>query len=494
MRPPSAQASACVYAQSDHAKRVPPIPARFSVHNRSFAQHGSEVDAYSNRADDLGAGGGSTTAAEMVNVVASAALLLPGAGGGVAAGPSVSPVASARERLCFRHFLCVSAATALMGVLLVACVWRSTAAHNIDAATGKVRPHSFQYFAYCFLGGSVVGLVHLVMAPIDILKCRVQVGEYRSFQEGFLHLFRVEASGSAYRVIPLLFRGWLPMLWGYCLQGSLKFSLYEILKYALLTTPAEAEARAKEAAAVAASVPVSSPTAHASGVYQFFAFLFSSCLAETVADLALAPWEAVKIRMQTLASFPVHLRVALPRMWETEGLHGFYKGLVPLWCRQVPYTMMKFSSFECIVGGLPGLFTRLGLMDAAAPSVVDKLVVSMLAGVLAGLLCGVVSHPADTVLSKMNQRPSAFPSSAAPLLASIVSDVSCAGMSHGKASLMPGGAAHSLLDVVHEVGWHGMWKGLTPRLLMVISLTALQWVTYDGFKVWAGLPTTGDAK
>ena len=36
----------------------------------------------------------------------------------------------------------------------------------------------------------------------------------------------------------------------------------------------------------------------------------------------------------------------------TEGMGGLYKGLVPLWCRQIPYTMVKFASFENIVAGI----------------------------------------------------------------------------------------------------------------------------------------------
>ncbi|KAG5486296.1 hypothetical protein CUR178_07607 [Leishmania enriettii] len=497
MRLPSTHANSYVHAQPEHVKRVLPIPTGFSVHNRSIAQIASEGDGHGNRSDDAGVGGGSTTATDMVSVLTSTVVPLPLAGGGVVASPCISAAVSARERVCFRHFLFAAAAASLTGVLLVTYIWRATSAHNIDAVTGKVRSHSFQYFVYCFLGGIVVGLVHLVIAPIDILKCRVQVGEYRSFKDSFMHLFRVEAGGSVYRAMPLLFRGWLPMLLGYCIQGSIKFCLYEILKYVLLIDPAEVEVTAKAAAAAAVGVPsapVSSPVARVSGVYRFFVFLCSSCLAETVADLGLAPWEAVKIRMQTLPSFPMQLRIALPRMWETEGLHGFYRGLVPLWCRQVPYTMMKFSSFEFIVVGLLRFFSHLGIMGATAPGVVDKLVVSMLAGVLAGLLCGIVSHPADTALSKMNQKPSAFTSNSAPLLANVAADMPCGSMSHGKVSIISGGAAQGFLDVLREIGWRGMWKGLIPRLLMVISLTALQWVTYDGFKVWAGLPTSGDAK
>lgn len=32
-----------------------------------------------------------------------------------------------------------------------------------------------------------------------------------------------------------------------------------------------------------------------------------------------------------------------------EGTNGLYKGLAPLWCRQIPYTVVKFVAFEAIV-------------------------------------------------------------------------------------------------------------------------------------------------
>jgi len=37
---------------------------------------------------------------------------------------------------------------------------------------------------------------------------------------------------------------------------------------------------------------------------------------------------------------------------EAEGWNGFYKGLSPLWARQVPYTMVKFSVFENTVAAM----------------------------------------------------------------------------------------------------------------------------------------------
>jgi hypothetical protein len=34
----------------------------------------------------------------------------------------------------------------------------------------------------------------------------------------------------------------------------------------------------------------------------------------------------------------------------------------------------------------------------------------------------------------------------------------------------------------------GMWKGLFPRIIMIGTLTALQWFIYDGVKVFFRLP------
>lgn len=405
--------------------------------------------------------------------------------------PIITPMMRTRDKICFRHLLMAAAAAAAAALFCVWCVWRTTADRSIDPKTGKVIPYTFQYFIYCLLGGVVAGTVHIMVTPIDLVKCRVQVGEYRSFREGFAQLYWAEADASVLRALPLFFRGWVPTAWGYCIQGALKFSLYEVFKYVLLIGPLERQNAAPPSRDPAALATAPSSSVYNSAVFQLLMFLLSSSLAEVVADVGLAPWEAVKIRMQTSLTCSTSLRKALPRMWELEGLHGFYKGLVPLWCRQVPYTMMKFASFEVIVVNLSSLFVAMGLLDLTHASTLGKLVVSLLAGMLAGVLCGLVSHPADTVLSKLNQKGSnGEPGSGggatgAPLLASTIAAARNSGIGGH-----PGGS-RDILAVVRDLGWRGVWKGLAPRLLMVSMLTALQWVAYDGFKVFVGLPTSG---
>lgn len=53
-----------------------------------------------------------------------------------------------------------------------------------------------------------------------------------------------------------------------------------------------------------------------------------------------------QVRIQTQPGFVSTLREALPIIYNLEGINGFYKSLVPLWMRQIPYTMMKFACFE----------------------------------------------------------------------------------------------------------------------------------------------------
>lgn len=53
------------------------------------------------------------------------------------------------------------------------------------------------------------------------------------------------------------------------------------------------------------------------------------------------------------------------------------------------------------------------------------------------------------------------------------------------------GKAGGISSVIRELGWSGVWRGLGPRIAMVGTLTGLQWLTYDTFKVAVGLPTTG---
>lgn len=56
------------------------------------------------------------------------------------------------------------------------------------------------------------------------------------------------------------------------------------------------------------------------------------------ADIALCPFEAVKVRVQTQPGYGFGLVDGLPKYVAEDGWAGLYKGIVPLWGRQIPYT------------------------------------------------------------------------------------------------------------------------------------------------------------
>ena len=85
------------------------------------------------------------------------------------------------------------------------------------------------------------------------------------------------------------------------------------------------------------------------------------------------------------------------------GVAGLYKGLGPLWARQVPYTIVKFVAFEWFVQFFyDSIFTK-GKENYSKPT---QLSITFASGYLAGIFCAIVSHPADTMVSKLYSKGS----------------------------------------------------------------------------------------
>lgn len=305
--------------------------------------------------------------------------------------------------------------------------------YSVGNFNGRVETHSLEYFALCTLGGVLAGFPHTLTTPIDLVKCRVQCGEYASASEGYKSIWQEGAGLSLVGRLLLFYRGWGPTVIGYSLQGAAKYGLYEFFKHFYASLLGE-EVVAEHRVAL---------------------FLTASACAEVFADVLLAPWEAIKVKMQTTRAMPPVLGVMVPRVWQTEGLAGFFKGLVPLWSRQVPYTMVKFAAFEKII---ELTYTHLITVPKSSLQKSEQLAISLCAGLLSGVFCAIVSHPADSVVSKLNQRTD---------------------------------NRQGLAQVVQEMGCGGLWRGLSIRLVMIGTITALQWVIYDSFKVMVGLQTTG---
>ncbi|XP_070490006.1 solute carrier family 25 member 3-like [Chironomus tepperi] len=299
---------------------------------------------------------------------------------------------------------------------------------NIQSAAAnpdeKCKFGSLRYYTLCGVGGSLsCGATHLFVVPLDLVKCRLQVNpdKYRNLINGF----RVTILEEGVRGLA---KGWAPTTWGYSIQGFFRFGLYEAAKVYYAKFLGEEKAY----------------------MWRTGLYLAASASGEFIADIALAPFEAVKVKMQTSEGYANTMREAVPKMYAEEGINAFYKGLVPLWMRQIPYTMMKFTCFERT---LEALYKYIVPKPREECTKGEQLIITYSAGYIAGVCCAIVSHPADVVISKLNQTKGS-----------------------------------SAIEVAIKLGFGGIWQALGPRIVMIGTLAAFQWFIYDGVKVALQIP------
>jgi len=309
----------------------------------------------------------------------------------------------------------------------------------------KIELYSAEYFYYCGIGGILsCGLTHFAVTPIDLVKCNVQANpkQFPSTSAGFKLIGSGEAKSLGYDGgIRGLMRGGGPTIVGYSVQGAFKFGFYEFFKYHFANFFDEKTA----------------------ADYRSFIYAAASASAEVIADIGLCPFEAVKVRVQTEPTYARGLLDGLPKMIKTEGFSTLYAGVVPLIARQVPYTIIKFVAFERIAEAIYGMLPK----KKEDMSKTEQMGVVFASGYLAGILCGIVSHPADTMVSKINKLK------------------------------MDGSIGEKIRHIYHGtpeapgIGFSGLWNGLGPRVFMIGTLTGLQWFIYGAFKTSVGLPAPG---
>ncbi|XP_056664719.1 phosphate carrier protein, mitochondrial-like [Monodelphis domestica] len=179
-------------------------------------------------------------------------------------------------------------------------------------------------------------------------------------------------------------------------------------------------------------------------------YMMASTSAQFFADALSLPLEAVKIRLKKDPGYAGSLREAIPRMFAEEGLGAFYKGVLPLWAHQMPYTMMKFVAFE---RAIEALYLRAMPKPQNRCSSAEQLTVTFSAGYVAGVFCAIVYQPADKILTALNEEKGT-----------------------------------RTLAVLQRLGFWGLWRGSASRILMVGAVTALQWFTYDAVKMYFRIP------
>lgn len=283
------------------------------------------------------------------------------------------------------------------------------------------------------LGGILAcGVTHAGITPLDVAKCNMQVNpaKYTGLSSGLKLLVKEEGANG-------IWKGFGPTFVGYSLQGMFKYGLYEVFKDYYSNLAGEQNAN----------------------TYKPFIWLAGSASAEVFADIALCPLEMTKVKIQTSqnGTFPTAFGAALKAMRAQKAETRYpFGSLVPLWSRQIPYTMAKFYFFEKIV---QLFYTHVFTDPKESYGKGTQLGVTFASGYSAGVVCAIVSHPADSLVSLL-----------------------------GKAS----NKGKSIGQISGEVGIVSLaTKGLGTRVIMIGTLTGFQWWIYDTFKTAMGMGTTG---
>jgi solute carrier family 25 (mitochondrial phosphate transporter), member 3 len=160
--------------------------------------------------------------------------------------------------------------------------------------------------------------------------------------------------------------------------------------------------------------------------------------------------EMVKVKVQTSTpgTFPTSLFPAIATMKADPTSKFPFGSVVPLWSRQVPYTMAKFYFFEVVK---ETFYAKVFTAPKESYSKGTHLGITFASGYIAGVACAIVSHPADTIVSKMSK------------------------------------STKSAGEILKELGPTGIWGGLGTRIIMIGTLTGLQWWIYDSFKTAIGI-------
>lgn len=279
------------------------------------------------------------------------------------------------------------------------------------------------YTKSALAGGICCGFTHGAVCPVDVVKTRIQL-EPAKYNQGLVGGFRqvIAEEGAMALSTGLAATGV-----GYFIQGWFKFGGVEVFK-------------TKTAAAIGEKKAWENRTA---------IYLGAAAGAEFIADIFLCPLEACRIRAVSDPSYGSGLAGVAARLIKEEGvIRGFYSGFGPILFKQVPYTMAKFAVQGRVA---ESMYKNMGKSPAESSGVLN-LGVALSSGVVAGVVAAIISHPADTLLSKVN-----------------------------KAGAGGDGSIPSrMLNITKETGAMKLCtQGLGARCVMIGTLTALQFGIFD---------------
>ena len=284
--------------------------------------------------------------------------------------------------------------------------------------------YDLSYYVKAASAGAICcSVTHGAVCPVDVVKTRMQLNPAK-YNQGMIGGFKMVIAEEGAMALST---GLGATAIGYAIQGWFKFGGVELLKI-------------KAAQALGDKKAYENKTA---------IYLGAAAGAEFVADCFLCPLEAARIRSVSDPTYGSNLASVAARLMKEEGVvRGFYSGFGPILFKQIPYTMAKFA----VQGAVADTWYSSMNCKPSDCGQAYNTCVSLGSGTIAGVVAAIISHPADTLLSKVN-----------------------------KAGAGGDGSIPSrMMNITKETGVVKLCtQGLGARCVMIGTLTALQFGIFD---------------
>jgi len=283
------------------------------------------------------------------------------------------------------------------------------------------------------------------VVTLDVAKCRSQAHATSGAWPGGLGASiskSYEMEGFAG-----ITKGVIPTFFGYGAQGLFKFGFNEFFKDLYTTI-------------------VGADTVNNSTIARMVLWAAASGSAEIFADLALCPFEMTKVKMQVAlpgsaeaAALPTGMLGVMRAMSADKANTRFpFGSLYPLWGRQVPYTMIKFVGFYQVQDAVYAHLLKSKGKAKSDYSEGEQLMITFGCGYFAGVFCAIATQPMDNLVSM-------------------------------KGNVLNKDKGWG--EMANEMGMKNLFtKGLGTRIIMIGTLTGLQWYVYGNWKAYCGFGTS----
>ncbi|GMH29743.1 hypothetical protein Nepgr_031586 [Nepenthes gracilis] len=188
--------------------------------------------------------------------------------------------------------------------------------------------------------------------------------------------------------------------------------------------------------------------------YHSFAHCTAGGCASIATSFIFTPSERIKQQMQVSSHYQ-NCWSAIVKIIGGGGLPSLYAGWGAVLCRNIPHSIIKFYTYESV---------KQLILSSQHPNTQPNTVQTLLCGGLAGSTAALFSTPFDVVKTRLQTQ-------------------------------VPGSASryHSVISALREIstqeGFKGLYRGLTPRLVMYMSQGALFFSSYEFFKSLFSLET-----